>query len=527
MTARTERRALPVVSAVAAPGDPWGRYDAVALAVAPVARGAARPGGSARVRARPGTEAAVTMLGVDVAAELVRASAAGRSGEVTAVPVEQTAGKPPVLLLLVGVGDGSATALRRAGAALAHRPGAATRLLLLPGRLTTDGAEESLLAWAEGLALGSYRPLPPGAAERPPLRVDVAVAHPPTAAAPLARAAAVARAVWCARDLANTPANTKSPQWLADRATHLAARGGCRTAVVDAPALAAAGFGGLTAVGAGSVRPPRFVRLDYTPAVPRGPRAPHIVLVGKGIVFDTGGISLKPAKGMELMKTDMAGAAVVVAVMSVLHDLRVPVRVTGLLAVAENSPGAGAMRPGDVIWPYGGRSSVEVVNTDAEGRLVLADALGYADLELDPDAVVDLATLTGAATQALGRRDAALFATDERLARALGRAAEASGERVWRLPLTDDYRPALDSGTADLVNAVTDPGVGGGAITAALFLREFTGGRPWAHLDIAGTARSDTDDVETSKGATGFGVRLLLRWLVAPDLPSRPPRESG
>jgi leucyl aminopeptidase len=284
--------------------------------------------------------------------------------------------------------------------------------------------------------------------------------------------------------------------------------------VRDEQELRVEGFGGLVGVGRGSSRPPRFVELGYVPQGSDG-HEPHAVLVGKGIVFDSGGISIKPAAGMETMKTDMAGAAAVIAVLGALRDLDARVRVTGLLAIAENLPGADAQRPSDVITPYGATRTVEVINTDAEGRLVLADGLAYADAVLEPDVVVDIATLTGAVSLALGRRDAGLFASDEGLAAAIERAAGPARERVWRLPLVEDYRPALDSTTADLVNAVTDRSVGGGAIMAALFLREFTGGRPWAHLDIAGTGRSDADVDELSRGATGFGVRLLLRWLTS------------
>jgi leucyl aminopeptidase len=190
----------------------------------------------------------------------------------------------------------------------------------------------------------------------------------------------------------------------------------------------------------------------------------------------------------------------------------VQVRVTGLVAAAENLPGAAAARPGDVIRHWGGRTD-EVLNTDAEGRLVLADALAYADATLDPDVLVDMATLTGAASLGLGRRHAALFTADDALAEALLDAGRRSGEHLWRMPLVEDYRPAIDSPVADLANVPRDKRVGGGAITAALFLREFAGGRRWAHLDIAGPARSESDEHEISRGATGFGARLLLRWL--------------
>jgi leucyl aminopeptidase len=199
----------------------------------------------------------------------------------------------------------------------------------------------------------------------------------------------------------------------------------------------------------------------------------------------------------------------------------VPVRVTGLVAAAENMPSGSAMRPGDVLRQYGG-TTVEVLNTDAEGRLVLADALAYAGRELDPDVVVDIATLTGAATQALSRRIGALFATDDRLAAALLAAGQASGDRLWRMPLVADYRPVLDSPVADLANVPWDRKAQGGAITAALFLREFVGSRPWAHLDIAGPGKVDFEEHEITKGGTGFGVRVLLRWLE--QSPRRVPR---
>lgn len=231
-------------------------------------------------------------------------------------------------------------------------------------------------------------------------------------------------------------------------------------------------------------------------------------MIGKGITFDSGGLSLKSGDGMKEMKTDMAGGAVVIAVMSVLAGLGVADRVTGLVPAAENMPSGSAYRPGDVITQFGGRT-VEVLDTDAEGRLVLADALAYADAVLAPDQIVDVATLTGAARTALGGTHAALYASSDELAAALIRAGEASGDRLWRMPLAEDYRSALDSPVADLAHiarADRHPG----SIRAALFLREFVGSRAWAHLDIAGTARCGADSGELTAGATGFGARLLL-----------------
>ena len=236
------------------------------------------------------------------------------------------------------------------------------------------------------------------------------------------------------------------------------------------------------------------------------------MIVGKGITFDSGGLSLKPNDAMKAMKTDMAGGAAVIATMSALAGLGVTDRVTGLVAAAENLPSGSAYRPGDVLTMFGGRT-VEVLNTDAEGRLVLADAIAYANAHLEPDLIIDLATLTGAARIALGASRAALYSTSEELAAALLAAGEASGDRLWQMPLTQEYRQALDSPVADLSN-VPRQAPGAGSITAALFLREFAGTTPWAHLDIAAAARSGSDDGELTAGGTGFGVRLLLRWLL-------------
>jgi leucyl aminopeptidase len=273
--------------------------------------------------------------------------------------------------------------------------------------------------------------------------------------------------------------------------------------------LASAGFGGILAVGSGSVRPPRLIELSYQPARARL----HVVLVGKGITFDSGGLSLKPNDNMKLMKTDMAGGGAVIAVMSALSALGVAIRVTGLIPAAENMPSGSAYRPGDVIEQYGGRT-VEVLNTDAEGRLVLADALAYAAANLAPDRLVDVATLTGAARVALGSTHAALYATDKGLAAELLAAGQASGDLLWPMPLEDSYRTSLESPVADIAHVPRD-GQPAGSIVAALFLREFAADLPWAHLDIAGPGRAASDDGELSKGATGFGTRLLLTWLSA------------
>jgi leucyl aminopeptidase len=428
--------------------------------------------------------------------------AKGEPGEIVATQVRL--GGQIRELLLYGVGDASPSALRRAGAALARR--GKGRTTMVAGVPAGD-----LGAFVEGALLGSYEFKIGAPAKRRALGTLVIMteAGPEADADALERGTIVAQATALARDLTNTPSVDKCPSWLAERARELAADHGLTVRVRDEGELLAEGFGGLIAVGSGSSRPPRLIELSYDP----GNTTKHVVLVGKGITFDTGGLSLKPNEGMKAMKTDMAGGGVVMAVMSALWSAGVGVRVTGLIAAAENMPSGSAMRPSDVIEHYGGKTS-EVLNTDAEGRLVLADALAYADAVLEPDVVVDIATLTGAAKVALGLKHGALFATDDSLAEALIDAGKESNELLWRLPLVEDYRAAIESDVADVAN-IGRQGFGGGSITAALFLREFAGDRPWAHLDVAGPARSASDEGAISKGATGFGTRLLLEWLAA------------
>jgi leucyl aminopeptidase len=457
------------------------------------------------------------LLPVTVAEAIAAYRLTGKAGE-AAQAMATIAGRP-VSLLLLGVGDRSPRALRRAGAELGRRlaDGGGTATASVVASEDRDGVQ----AFAEGVLLGGYEfelksaaPRPGGAnaadGAAPAGQARLLVSPDADGPEALRRAAAIAAAVGLARDLANTPSARKSPQWLADQAVALTADCGVQARIWAEDELAAAGFGGILAVGSGSVQPPRLIELSYRPEN-AAPDAPHVVLVGKGITFDSGGLSLKPNDGMKNMKTDMAGGAVVIAVLSALAGLGAPCRVTGLVAAAENMPSGSAYRPGDVITQYGGRT-VEVLNTDAEGRLVLADGLAYAVATLQPDQLIDVATLTGAARVALGTTHAALYATDDELARSLTAAGEASGDRVWRMPLEDGYRPALDSPVADLAHVARD-NTSAGSIVAALFLREFADGRPWAHLDIAGPGRSADNNGELSKGATGFGVRLLLRFL--------------
>ena len=445
-------------------------------------------------------------LGVSAAQVIASAELTGRAGETTQTVIRL--GTEACAVLFLGVGDASPGALRRAGAALARRlPAGRTALTTA----VVDEPDDAVQAFTEGVLLGSYQftMKSAGAPASDPGEIRLLLAGAASRAALVERAAAVAGAVALARDLANTPSMTKTPEWLAAEAAGVASEHGLSSRIWREPELAAGGFGGLLGVGSGSAHPPRLIELSYQPA--QADR--HVVLIGKGITFDSGGLSLKPTDGMKTMKTDMAGGAAVIGAMSALGRLGVRARVTGLVPAAENMPSGTALRVGDVIAHYGGQT-VEVLNTDAEGRLVLADALAYADDALAPDVVVDLATLTGAVRVALGSSIAALFATDDRLAAALLDAGTASGERLWRMPLAEDYRSALDSPVADLANMALSGG-GAGSIDAALFLREFTGGRPWAHLDIAGAARATADDGENTKGATGFGARLLLSWLAA------------
>jgi leucyl aminopeptidase len=465
----------------------------------------------------PGSRELLDDLGVDLLRLLAQRDAMGSVGEVIECPVlrplaaadegaEETFGAA----LLVGVGERTPRDLRRAGAALARRVRGRERVAT---SVAADAADDGLQAFVEGLLLGSFgftrRTSPPR-----PAAVAFVLAgldRPGDRERAVERARTLAAAGWSSRVLALTPSNEKNPAWLAAQAAMVAERAGLSCRQWDERQLAADGFGGLVGVGQASATPPRLVQLGYVPA--RGARrAPHVVLAGKGITFDSGGLSLKPADAMASMKRDMTGAGVVLAVMAGLRAIGCPLRVTGLLACAENAVGGSALRPGDVLRHYGGRTT-EVSNTDAEGRLVLADVLAYAADRLEPTALVDVATLTGAVKVTLGQRLGGLFATDDALAARLLAAGAASGEPLWRLPLVDDYEDLLESRIADADNAGGSPG----AVTAALFLRHFTGGLPWAHLDIASVGDSPTDAFEWSSGATGFGARLLLHWLSAPD----------
>jgi leucyl aminopeptidase len=465
----------------------------------------------------PGADRAVEALGVPLGPLAEARGFGGKAGEALALP---TLGRlPAATLLLVGLGERGevdAEALRRAAGTVVRRAGGATTAATtVPQALPGDPAA-AVRAVAEGALLAAYRfdkykAAGDGAADgRRLARLALAAgdADPQVAAGALRAGRIRAAATNLARDLANEPANALHPADLAAAAERLLAGKGVAVTIKDEQALEREGFGGIVGVGQGADHPPRLVELVYAP-----PGATdRVVLVGKGITFDSGGLSLKPADGMKTMKTDMSGAAAIIGVMSALADLGVGVAVTGYLASAENMPSGKATRPGDVLTMKNG-TTVEVLNTDAEGRLVMADALALGAAS-EPDAIVDVATLTGACQVALGMKYAGLMANDDALAGEVLEAAAEAGERTWRLPLPPEYHKEIESDVADLKN-VGDRW--GGALIAGLFLQEFVAGRPWAHLDIAGPARNESDDDYLVKGSTGTAVRTLLSWLERRD----------
>jgi leucyl aminopeptidase len=504
----------------------------------------------------PGALSTAAAAAVESAAARLRFSA--RPRETARIPAPD--GVPGDLAVLVGLGPattddsgaaaGSPDARRSPAAALLRRAAAAaTRSVTgLQGveRLSVvlpAADAESLRAVAEGALLGGYAftwyRTAPAAGSANGTGADGS--HGPDAAADpadhtlstvvvdtgaarvaglkrkdletaIALGGRTAEAVWLARDLVNLSPVDLPPAAMADVARTVGEATGLGVTVLDEAALRDEGYGGLLAVGGGSTRPPRLVVVEHRP---RRPRA-RVALVGKGITFDSGGLSLKPAAAMTGMKSDMAGAAAVLAAVVAAARADLPVHVTGYLAMAENMPSGAAQRPSDVIRILGGRT-VEVLNTDAEGRLVLADAIVAASRR-EPDAIIDVATLTGAALVALGPRTSGFFANDDLLAQRLAAAADAADEPTWRMPLAEELRPGLDSAVADIANIT--PKRDGGMIVGALFVREFVGTRgdgrpiPWAHLDVAGPAFSDAKAEDlTPKGGTGVPTRTLVRLL--------------
>ena len=472
-----------------------------------------------RVHAGADARAAAEAMGIDLQAALGAVRFNAEPGTYARVPKAASSASGATALLVVGLGkeaDVDLTVLRKAaGTAARNAAKEADLAVVVPGDLLTDGVDASsrARAVAEGAGLGAYAfsAYRSKTNDQPSLeRIGVvagegldagAVADGVRAGEVLVRGASLAR------DLVNTPPGDKRPPALASRVAEIAQAAGLGIEVLDETALREGSFGGILGVGQGSSEPPRLVVLTYEPEQATG----HVVLVGKGITFDSGGLSLKPSKSMMTMKSDMSGAAAVIGVMSVCGELGVRTKVTGLLALAENMPSGHAVRVSDVLTHHNGKT-VEVMNTDAEGRLVLADALAYG-AKSSPDAMIDLATLTGAQVVALGTRISGLMGTDDELVSALERAAADTGEPVWRLPLPEEYREHLDSEVADLKN-IGRPGEAG-TIVAGLFLKEFTDGVPWAHLDIAGPAFEESGDAHfLPKGGTGIGVRLLASYLL-------------
>ena len=437
---------------------------------------------------------------IDLLDELKFFTPTGKAGESFELPVSAPDTKTE-RLLLVGLGDQSIAALRAAGATVGRKvKGKAQSISTFCA--TTD---THVTAHAISATMGAYLwNLKSGAK---PLKPTIYLSISTLA---LKRAVAIAAAVWRARDLIHTPANIKTPAWMATNAKTVAKERNISIKVLAGKELAP--FGGLSAVGNSSRKsPPRFIEITYAPK--GSSNLPHVVLVGKGITFDTGGYTMKrPYDIMLGMKTDMSGAAAVLSVVGALPELAPRVRVTALLMCAENAVSGTAQRPSDVITHFGG-TTTEVLNTDAEGRLVLADGLAYANLKLKPDYLIDIATLTGSATLGLGRQYAAMYTRDNKLAANLHELGNETGDRVWRMPLIDDYADSLESDIADVNNNAAKGKYSAGSITAALYLEKFVGNSKWVHLDICGTGRSDVDAGENPKGGTGFGVRLLTTWI--------------
>ena len=441
---------------------------------------------------------------------LVLAGATGKADEVVKLPTQGAVSAP----LLVAVGLGAEPSGDDAAAAEAEQvrraSGAAARALAGTERAVSTLSRLDLAAAAEGSLLGAYsftKYKSNGAGKAPVGHVALATAADGEEAADtatLSRAVAVAGAVRTARNLINTAPNDLYPDSFASRAAEIGAGAGLEVEVLDERQLADAGYGGVLGVGSGSSRPPRLVRLRWS-----GGDAPKakVALVGKGITFDTGGISIKPAANMDHMTSDMSGAAAVIATVALAAELRLPVAVTATVPMAENMPSGTSYRPGDVLTMYGGKT-VEVLNTDAEGRLILADAIARA-AEDSPDYLIETSTLTGAQVVALGTRTAGVMGSDEFRDRVAGH-ARSTGEGGWAMPLPEELRADLDSRLADLANVTNHRW--GGMLAAGIFLREFVpDGLPWAHIDIAGPSfNTGSPWGYTLKGGTGVPVRTLV-----------------
>lgn len=426
----------------------------------------------------------------------------------------------PRRVLLLGMGDEDkldVEALRQLGgravaAAAAKR--SRSLAIVVPSSKRVRGAEAAR-AIAEAAVLASYRPDAWKSRKEdapPPLsRVTLLVEREAELRAARDEASLGVTIAECqnvARKLSNEPANAMPPATLAAEARKVAHEVGLTCRVLDVPELKKRKMGALLGVGQGSANPPRLVILEH--AARRGRGRPTVCVIGKGITFDSGGISIKPAGGMQDMKHDMSGAAAVVGILRAAALLDLPLHVVGILAAAENMPGGDAYRPGDILTSMSGQT-IEIQNTDAEGRLVLCDAIHFAKTQYEPDAIIDLATLTGACVVALGSWTSGLFSNHDSLADAIERAGDATGERAWRMPMAESHRDEMRSQIADLKNVSGSRDAG--ASTAAGFLWSFVGETPWAHLDIAGTAYTGKSGAYQPYGATGVGVRLVTEVL--------------
>jgi leucyl aminopeptidase len=480
------------------------KADAVAIGVVATSRGIRLAEGSAPIAAA---------YSGDLKHVLTALGATGKAGEVHKVP--KSGRLAAALIIAVGMGSDPARAegrRRAAGSAARAAVGSASLVLALP---TTDLTE--LADAAQGAMLGAYEYLAyrskPTARQKPVRAITLAgpAATGRDAQACLSEVKAVARAIGLVRDLVNQPPRDLTPDVFAGRAATEAEKVGVSVDVLDDEALRAGGYGGLVGVGQGSAHPPRLVRLGYTH--PEATRT--LALVGKGITFDSGGLSLKPAAAMDWMKADMGGSAAVLGAVTAIARLKLPVNVTGWMALAENMPSGTAQRPGDVITIRGGKT-VEVTNTDAEGRLVLADALVRAGEE-KPDVIIDAATLTGAQMVALGARTGGVMGNNDAIRPAVHQAAVRGGDTTWPMPLPDEMKSMLESHVADLSNLAMNDRYGG-MLAAGLFLQEFVpAGTPWVHLDIAGPAFNEGAAYGyTPRGGTGAGVRTFVA--VAQDL---------
>lgn len=456
-----------------------------------------------------------TFLPAELAALIEGADFSGKARQQRLLYPRGTIAPKRVLLLGLGKAEKLTADQLRQAAATATRQAQELQVARLSFGLNNELALAPTLigqALAEGFALGAYRFRRYRSELSDEQKFTVAGATIVAAAAVEALQAGaatgqtIARGVAYARDLVNTPPNDLSPARLGEAALALGERLGLSVTVLDKAQLSAGGFGGVLAVGQGSANEPRFIVMEYG-AAREG--TPTICLVGKGLTFDSGGLSIKPADAMTTMKADMSGAAAVFGALQVVAELQLPLHVVGIVPAAENMPSSTAFRPDDVITTLSGKT-VEVLNTDAEGRIVLADGLHYAQ-QYRPAAIIELSTLTGAIVIALGAHAIGMMGTSQELADRISRAGEASGERVWQLPLWDEYREMIKSEIADMKNIGGRPA---GSITAAAFLANFVGDYPFVHLDIAGTAfvEKPTKPYDTP-GATGVGVRLLSELL--------------